>query len=307
MSRVVIASKTSTPPAVSVVIPTVDRVDLLERCLRGLAAQCDIDFEVLVVHDGNPEIVTLLERWAHTLPLRALQIEARGAAAKRNAGWREARAPIIAFTDDDCEPAPGWLREAAPSLADAGTALVQGKVLAHPDDTRVTGLYARTIEVTGPLQTFPNANLFYRRSSLAAVDGYDERLRAGEDTDLAWRILALGGRPVFLDSALVWHAVRPVDFAAHLRSLPRWSSLPEVLRRHPQLRVLGHRRYFWKDTHPRAWLSLFALLLAFRQPAALLLALPHLRARRHPSLIVSDWAECLVMAAGSLRWKAVLL
>jgi glycosyltransferase involved in cell wall biosynthesis len=300
-------SETSTPPTVSVVIPTVDRVDLLERCLRGLAAQRGVDFEILVVHDGNPDIVSLLDRWAETLPLRALKVQARGAAAKRNAGWRQARAPFIAFTDDDCEPAPGWLREAVPLLDQAEIALVQGKVLAHPEDAQVSGLYARTIEVTGPLQTFPNANLFYRRDSLDAVNGYDERLRAGEDTDLAWRILALGGEATFLDSALVWHAVRPVDFAGHLRSLPRWSSLPEVVRRHPQLRVLGHRRYFWKDTHPKAWLSLLGLLLAFRHPAALLLALPHLRARRHPSLIASDWAECLVMAGGSLRWKAVLL
>jgi cellulose synthase/poly-beta-1,6-N-acetylglucosamine synthase-like glycosyltransferase len=301
------SAQSPSAPAVSVVIPTVDRIDLLERCLRGLAAQQDVDFEVLVVHDGNCDIIRLLDRWVDELALRALEVEVRGAAAKRNAGWRAARAPIIAFTDDDCEPAPGWLREVASQLDDEAIALVQGKVLAHPDDVQVGGLFARTIEVTGALETFPNANLVYRRASLEAVNGYDERLSSGEDTDLAWRILALGGEAKFLDSALVWHAVRPVDFAGHLRSLPRWAALPEVVRRHPQLRALTYRRYFWKDTHPKAWLSLLGLVIAPHHPVALLLALPHLRARRHPSLIVSDWAECLVMAVGSLRWRAILL
>jgi GT2 family glycosyltransferase len=294
-------------PAVSVVVPTVDRVHLLERCLRGLAAQRDVSFEVLVVHDGNPAVVRLLERWADAVPLRALGIAASGASAKRNAGWQHAQADVVAFTDDDCEPAPEWLRAALPALDDDDVALVQGKVLAHPDDARVDGRYARTIEVTGPLQTFPNANLFYRRAALAEAGGYDERLTAGEDTDLAWRVIGLGGQPRFLASSLVWHAVRPVGFVGHLRSLPRWRSLPEVVKRHPELRQLAYRRYFWKNTHPKAWLALLGLALAVRQPAALALAVPHVLARRHPGLLVSDWLECAVMAGGSLRWKAILL
>ena len=294
-------------PAVSVVVPTVHRVRLLERCLQGLAAQENVDFEVLVVHDGDPRIIDLLGAWKSRLPLRALEIEARSASAKRNAGWRHAKAPVIAFTDDDCEPAPGWLSEALPVLEDPAVALVQGKVLAHPDDVRVQGHYARTIEVTAPLPTYPNANLVFRKATLEAVGGYDEQLSSGEDTDLAWRVLDRGGRPAFVESALVWHAVRRVDFVAHLRSLPRWRSLPEVVRRHPQLRELAHRKVFWKDTHPKAWLALAGLALSVASPASLVLAAPHVAARRHPGLLVSDWTECLVMAGGSLRAKSVLL
>src|SRR5690348_4591715 len=121
------SANTGPAPAVSVVVPTVDRVQLLTRCLRGLAAQQDVDFEVLVVNDGHPGIVAVLAEWAGRLPLRPLQIAARGAAAKRNAGWRQARAPIVVFTDDDCEPTPGWLREGLHALADVKVSLVQGK------------------------------------------------------------------------------------------------------------------------------------------------------------------------------------
>jgi glycosyltransferase involved in cell wall biosynthesis len=292
---------------VSVVVPTVDRVALLERCLRGLAGQEGAAFEVIVVGGDDPGITALIESWKGRLPLRFLRSIAPGASVKRNIGWSVARAPVVAFTDDDCEPAPGWLKSITSAFADPAIDLVQGAVAAHPDDGEVSGIFARTIEVSAATPTYPNANLAYRRSVLERVSGYDRSLSAGEDTDLAWRVLESGSRATFVPEALVWHAVRPVDFGSHLRSLPRWSSLPAVVRRHPQLREIAHRRWFWKDSHPAAWLALAGLAAATRYPVALALVLPHVRRRRHPGLLVSDWAECLVMAAGSLRHGCILL
>src|SRR5258706_16365441 len=108
-------------PRISVVVPTVERVALLERTLRGLAAQDVADYEAIVVHDGDPGIVALLAQWTDRLPLRVLEIAERGAVPKRNAGWLAARAALVAFTDDDCEPAPGWLK-AALAAFDGGAA-----------------------------------------------------------------------------------------------------------------------------------------------------------------------------------------
>jgi glycosyltransferase involved in cell wall biosynthesis len=294
-------------PAVSVVVPTVNRVALLDRCLRGLAGQEGVPFEVIVVGGDDPQIAAVAESWKGQLSLRFLRSVVPGAGVKRNVGWSVARAPIVAFTDDDCEPAPGWLKSIVSAFTDPAIDLVQGAVAAHPDDGDVSGVFARTIEVSAPTQTYPNANLAFRRTMLERVDGYDSTLRAGEDTDLVWRVLESGSRAQFVPEALVWHAVRPVTFGSHLRSLPRWSSLPAVVRRHPQLRDVAHRRWFWKDSHPTAWLALIGLLAARRYPASLALVLPHVRRRRHMGLIVSDWAECLVMAAGSVRHRSVLL
>jgi GT2 family glycosyltransferase len=294
-------------PEISVVIPTVDRVALLERCLRGLAGQEGVPFEVIVVGGDDPGIAALMDAWKGLLPLRFLRSLAPGASVKRNVGWSVARAPIVAFTDDDCEPGPGWLKSLASAFADPAIDLAQGAIAAHPDDGAVDGIFARTIEVREHAPTYPNANLAFRRRVLERVGGYDSDLAAGEDTDLAWRVLKSGSRAQFVPEALVWHAIRPVSFASHLRSLPRWSSLPAVVRRHPQLRNTAHRRWFWKDSHPAAWLALLGLATARRHPLALALVLPHVRRRRHPALLVSDWAECVVMAAGSLRHRSVLL
>ena len=216
-------------------------------------------------------------------------------------------APIIAFTDDDCEPAPGWLREGLRGHADERVSLLQGKVLAHPEDEHVGGRYARTIEVAEALADVPQRQPLLPPFDAGTRWGLRRNARVRGNTDLAWRVLESGGRARFCNDSVVWHAVRQVDFIGHMRSLPRWVSLPEVVKRHPQLRPLAHRRYFWKNTHPKAWLALAGIAGSVLEPAALALAIPHLRARRHAGLIVSDWMECLVMATGSLRARAVLL
>lgn len=300
-------------PEVSVVVPTVGRLPLLERCLRGLARQDGVTFEAVVVHGGEPGVEVLLDAWADRVPLRPLRCPDRGASERRNAGWRAARAPLVAFTDDDCEPTPGWLAAATAAFA-GGADLVQGPVRPHPDDAGVQGPFARTVVVDAPTPLYPNANLVYRRSALERAGGYDPAFRGGEDTDLAWRVREQGGAVAWAPDALVWHAVRSVGFADHLRSLPRWSTLPLVLRRHPQLREQAHRRVFWKDTHPTAALALAGLLAAPLRPRAALLAAPHLARRwraagprRGLALAVADVVEVGVMVAGSLRHGAVLL
>lgn len=299
---------------VSVVIPTVDRTALLDRCLGGLARPQGADFEVIVVHDGDAGIRGVLDRWRPRLPLRDLQIAERGAVPKRNAGWRAARAPVVAFTDDDCEPAEGWLRAGLDALA-PGVDLVQGRIAPHPADGDVTGVFARTLDQPTASDTYPNANLLYRRAALERVGGFDDAFwGGGEDTDLAWRVIESGGRAVFAPDALVHHAVRAADLTAHLRSLPRWATLALVLRRHPQLRRLLHRRLFWKRSHPAAVLAIAGLVLAVVDRRALVAVLP-LAARRlreagvadGARLAVADCAEVLVVLSGSLRYRTVLL
>jgi glycosyltransferase involved in cell wall biosynthesis len=295
---------------VTVVVPTVDRVALLERCLQALAAQAVPAEQVVVVHDGDPGVRALLLAWTGRLPLLALQISERGASAKRNAGWRAAQHELVAFTDDDCAPTPDWVG----ALAAADGDLLCGPVAPHPADAGVASVFGRTIEVDLPGPYYPTANLAVRRSALAAAGGFDEALRAGEDTDLAWRLLESGAVRTWVPAALVHHAVRPVTFPQHLRSLWRWSDLPLVLRRHPALRQTLTARVFWKPSHPTALAALIGALLAPRRPRAALLAVPLLASRwraRGPrfgtQVAVADTVEVAVVLAGSVRHRSLLL
>lgn len=293
-----------TAAGVTVVVPTVDRPELLARCLSALAAQTRPADEVVVVHDGRAD----LAGWAGRLPLTVLHA-GRSASAKRNAGWRVASHELVAFTDDDCAPSPGWLA----ALVAADGDVLHGPVAPHPDDAHVDSVFARTLSVAAADDHFPAANLAVRRSLLAAVGGFDETLSGGEDTDLAWRAVEAGGRRTWVAAALVQHAVRPATFPQHLASLWRWRSLPEVVRRHPELREGLPFRVFWKGSHPVALLALGAAIAPWR-PRAALMAAPllavHWRARGPrfgTQTAVADVAEVVVVLVGSVRSRSVLL
>lgn len=296
-------------PRVGVVVPTVDRLALLARCLRGLAGQDHPADEVVVVHDGAAGVSELLASWRGRLPLIELRIAAPGAGDKRNAGWRAVSADLVAFTDDDCEPTSGWLR----ALVAADADLMHGPVGPHPEDGEVRSVFARTLSVPEPGEHFPTANLAVRRSRLDDSGGFDGRLTAGEDTDLAWRLIESGTRPTWVPEALVHHAIRPATFPQHLRSLWRWRALPEVVRRHPQLREALPGKVFWKRSHPVALLALGALLSPWHRPAALLAAplfLRHWRVsgpRWGTQTAVGDMAEVAVVLVGSVRARSLLL
>lgn len=103
-------------PEISIVVPTYNRVDCLDRCLVRLAAQETREpFEIVVVDDGSEAAERIEELVARTLGARLVRQAKRGPAAARNTGVRAARGSVVCFTDDDCEPDPNW----AQTLADA--------------------------------------------------------------------------------------------------------------------------------------------------------------------------------------------
>lgn len=99
-----------TAPTVTVVVPTRNRAGLLRRTLGSIAAQRDVEVEVVVVDDGSD--TTCAESVADLAggPVRVLRNErAGGVGAARNQGAGVAVAPWVAFCDDDDLWAPDKL------------------------------------------------------------------------------------------------------------------------------------------------------------------------------------------------------
>src|SRR5262245_35313420 len=96
-------------PFISVIIPTYERVGQLSVCLGALVAQ-DYPrdhFEVLVVDDGSatsPEAG--VDAFRDRLNVQFLTQRHAGPATARNFGAAHAKGDFLAFTDDDCVPAP---------------------------------------------------------------------------------------------------------------------------------------------------------------------------------------------------------
>ncbi len=96
---------------------------------------------------------------------------------RRNRGWQEARGALIAFTDDDCRPAPGWLARSLDAHAQVpGAAVVlEGRTEPDPDEAHLFGGLARSMEVYGPNRWYPTCNLALPRDLIERP----RRLRRG--------------------------------------------------------------------------------------------------------------------------------
>jgi len=307
------------PPVVSVVCATYRRPDGLRRLLAALAAQdVDVPFEVVVSDDGSGDLATTRAVIAESrLDVRLLDNPAnRGPAAARNDGWRAARGTWIAFTDDDCQPTPGWLRAGLARVRQGGV-LVVGKVDPDPAQRHKTGPWSRSLTIRDA-RFMQTANSFYARADLEAVGGFDEVFRhGGEDTDLGLRVMEqLGRERVFEPEAYVLHDVHPGTPTTLARSsATRWTDLPLILRRHPQMRKAAlHHHVFWKATHPATLIALTGLVAAFVFPLSLLLVLPWVGQRRQavhwrdlPGTFLVDAAEVVGCVRGSIRHRSLLL
>ena len=113
---------------VSVIVPVRDRRDLLGALLSALEAQTFRDFEIVIVDDGSrdgsgdyAEAHTVADR-----PVRVVRGPEQGAVTARQVGVEAAVGNVLAFTDSDCAPHPGWLAAAVDAIDD-GAAVVNGR------------------------------------------------------------------------------------------------------------------------------------------------------------------------------------
>ncbi len=126
----------------SIIIPTRGRVEQLQDCLEAL---CALDyptnlFEVIVVDDGGELSQNeLRERFGGRLALRCTRQPPRGPAEARNVGARLADFDTLAFTDDDCRPAPDWLNVLAAQLGERPNGAVAGRVTNAIADSLLLG------------------------------------------------------------------------------------------------------------------------------------------------------------------------
>ena len=103
--------------AITIVIPTHNRVAALMRLLRSLERQLPVPggFEVIVVSDGSTDCTAAAvseARWSFPIVLH--EQAPSGPAVARNAGAARAVGEILLFLDDDVEPMPEVVRAHKP-------------------------------------------------------------------------------------------------------------------------------------------------------------------------------------------------
>lgn len=206
-------------PRFTVVVPTYRRPRSLQRCLSALAAgeAPDGGFEVIVVDDGGDvPLERVVEPFADRLDVSLIRQDNAGPAAARNTGAAKASGEILAFTDDDCAPAPHWLTNLDAAVQQAPGAMVAGRAVnARPDDPYATAseaivdhlaAWSRSHAAVVPFAA--SNNLAVPAAAFERLGGFDTRFAtaAGEDRDFSARWAASGAPIVWAPDAIVAHA-----------------------------------------------------------------------------------------------------
>lgn len=202
-------------PLFSVVVPTFNRPAHLAAglpALLGLAAPAGC--EILVVDDGGTPPTVLPELQPPPgVAVRLLRQPNAGPGAARNYAARHARGRLLAFTDDDCRPAPGWLEAFAEALMREPDALVGGttrNAVTRRAGSCTSQLIVELVQAhfdRGPdAFLVPSLNFAVSRDAFLSLGGFDTAFRfASEDRDLSARWRA-AGRPLRrAPAALVEH------------------------------------------------------------------------------------------------------
>lgn len=239
-----LAAKSRPRPHFTVVIPSYERHHLLDQLMLKLEAQTEQDFEVIVV-DQSPSPWPAAQA-ARRFPLRYVHSEVKGAVAARNLGGSLATGQIIAFTDDDCEPAAEWLRNGrawfeAPDVVGV-EGLIRSDHIDEPEWRQVTNIGFEGIG-------FMTANLMVRNAAFQQLGGFDPAFDSPhfrEDTDFGWRLQALGEVP-YASDVEVFHPAQRRDIQRESQAERNrfFEKDALLLKKHPE----KYRQLFFMEGH----------------------------------------------------------
>jgi hypothetical protein len=317
-----------TQAVASVVVATHDRAEFLPGLFDALAAQT-VDVEVVVADDGSTDGTwDWLQQHlsASPLPVLALRLEHTGGPSlPRNTAAAHARADVLAITDDDCLPEPGWAAALVAALA-GGAAVAQGRT--RPAEA-AHGPWDRAVDVAEPSGLFETCNLAFPRERFVTLGGFplydvlgDLPRGFGEDAVFGARAARTGGA-TWAGDAVVVHRWIPTTFAGHLDGVARLSAFPWLVREVPEVAaLLKHGVFLSRRTmqYDAAVAGLLAALLA-RNPLPAVAALPWLRHRfasarrrggrpvavRLAQEAVADTVGFVALVKGSVRHRRPVL
>lgn len=201
----------------SVIIPSYGRAESLARCLESLRLQ-DFSpgrFEVIIVDDGSDLPPHDVVQRSSLQNARLLCEPHRGPAGARNAGAAAAAGTFLAFTDDDCRPAPNWLSAISNVFAQDPNAVIGGKtinalngnVYSAASQLLIDYLYSYYNAQNDFARMLTSNNFALPAATFKSIGGFDHSFpsAAAEDRELCDRLLHHGYRMQYVPGAVVYH------------------------------------------------------------------------------------------------------
>ena len=220
-------------PFISVIIPTYNRKESLQRTLAALGRQTyPADrFEVIVVSDGSTDgTAEAVSAATYPYRLRFLEQANSGPSVARNYGARAACGEVLVYVDDDIEPIDAFLEVHARAHEADETLVLIGPQSMPPNERFPVWIAWEHVMLerqytrfrSGEWQAGPNnlysGNFSVRRKYLIGCGGFDETFKRQEDVELGYRLEKLGLHFRFEGAADAFH--RPV------RTYESWYTTP---------------------------------------------------------------------------------
>lgn len=209
---------------VSVVIPAYNAEKTLGLCLEAFDRQTyprDL-FQVIVVDDGSTDLTGDVAR---QFPVRSLYQKNQGPATARNHGAAVGDGDILLFTDSDCVPTDNWIEEMVAPFQKKEIMAVKGAYRSRQPE-----IVARFVQIefeerfdllekAGKTDMVDTYSAGYRYHIFRELGGFDTRFPVAnnEDTELSYRLAAMGLQMIFNPQAIVYHLGHPNSVVRYAR------------------------------------------------------------------------------------------
>lgn len=264
----------------SIIIPVYNRPDEVRDLLASLTRQTHTPaFEVVVVEDGSVhDCRSVVEQFAHSLPIRYYYKANSGPGDSRNFGMRQAQGDYFLILDSDCILPADYLQKVDEALTrhyahcfgGADGALVsftpvQRAINFAMTSPLTTGGIRGSSERLGKFQP-RSFNMGISRRAFEASGGFG-RNRVGEDPDLSMRLWKLGFDTRLFANVVVFHK-RRISWAKFYK----------------QVHNFGKARPMLDSWHPQ-----------YRKPTFMF-----------PSLFICGWVASLLLLLAGISWPVLL-
>lgn len=242
---------------VSVVIPTYNGKEVLQKTLKGILCQTypREGYEVIVVDDGSTDGTEALFGGGSRFDVQDLRFlryvrlaENRGRAVARNVGIQRARGKVVIFLDGDNVPGRELVRAHRALHREEERTVGVGNISLCEDalksrfgrfwNGRYVGHRKGVCWDDLPFYFPGTGNGSVKRKHLLETGGFDEGFQhyGGEDEELWYRLCVKGGlRNVFVREAVSWHMDRGFSYQRMLDRMKVYGrfAAPIILQKHP--------------------------------------------------------------------------
>ncbi|HBC41063.1 MAG TPA: family 2 glycosyl transferase [Pseudanabaena sp.] len=192
----------------SIIIPTYNRLPILQKCLQAMEAQDFTEhYEIVVVDDGSTDgTVEFLHSHRTKFPhVRLFQQNHEGAAIARNTGIDVALGDIIVFIDSDLVVTPVFLSSHAKALAGSDRAFTYGRVINTSNFEDPTSEPLKFTDLSNAF--FATGNVAIAKHWLIEAGKFDTSFRqyGWEDLELGVRLKNLGLKLIKCPDAVGYH------------------------------------------------------------------------------------------------------